>query len=115
VEAFSFDYHVSFPLSLIISHRAITKYQLLFRHLFQVKHVERLLCHVWQEHARGPAWRLRERARWNARVFALRSRMLWFVQQFASYVCSEVIEPSWRQLEKQLKEASASKDDQPVD
>jgi gamma-tubulin complex component 2 len=105
-EAFSLDYCVAFPLSLIISHRAITKYQLLFRHLFQVKHIERLLCHVWQEHARGPAWRIRERARWNARVFALRSRMLWFVQQFASYVCSEVIEPSWNQLEKRLKEVA---------
>ncbi|RKP11111.1 gamma-tubulin complex component protein, partial [Thamnocephalis sphaerospora] len=106
IEAFSLDYRVSFPLSLIISRRAITKYQLLFRHLFQVKHVERLLCHVWQEHARGPAWRLRERARWNARVFALRSRMLWFVQQFAFYVCSEVIEPSWNQIERRLKEVT---------
>lgn len=83
LEAFSFDYIVKWPLSLIInrfrediiqsgkichdvcfyrnlntilstvcnffifSRKALTRYQMLFRHMFYCKHVERLLCNVW--------------------------------------------------------------------
>ena len=27
--------------------KALTRYQMLFRHIFYCKHVERLLCNVW--------------------------------------------------------------------
>uniref|UniRef100_A0A8C1NNC5 Gamma-tubulin complex component n=1 Tax=Cyprinus carpio TaxID=7962 RepID=A0A8C1NNC5_CYPCA len=47
LEAFSFDYIVKWPLSLIINRKALTRYQMLFRHMFYCKHVERLLCNVW--------------------------------------------------------------------
>lgn len=102
IEAFSLDYRVPFPLSLVISRRSITKYQLLFRHLLQVKYVERLLCAAWTEHSQGLAWRREDRQGWNHRAFALRSRMLWFVQQFAFYVGIEVIEPSWQSFTRGL-------------
>lgn len=41
---------VPWPLSLVVSRRALTKYQLIFRHLFHFKHVERQLCMTWQAH-----------------------------------------------------------------
>lgn len=47
LEAFSLDYNVGWPLSLIINRKALTKYQLLFRHLFYCKHIERQLCAAW--------------------------------------------------------------------
>uniref|UniRef100_A0A8B9ST65 Gamma-tubulin complex component n=1 Tax=Anas platyrhynchos TaxID=8839 RepID=A0A8B9ST65_ANAPL len=47
LEAFSFDYIVKWPLSLIINRKALTRYQMLFRHMFYCKHVERQLCNVW--------------------------------------------------------------------
>lgn len=44
LEAFVLDYKVRWPLTLIISHKALMKYQLVFRHLFFCKWVERQLC-----------------------------------------------------------------------
>lgn len=48
VESFSLEYSVEWPLSLVISYRSLYKYQLLFRHLFYCKHVERHLCAAWR-------------------------------------------------------------------
>ena len=45
--AFTFDYKVGWPCSLVISKNAMIKYQLLFRHLFHCKHVERQLSASW--------------------------------------------------------------------
>lgn len=47
VEAFSLDYQVKWPLSLVISRKSLFKYQMLFRHLFFCRHVERELCDTW--------------------------------------------------------------------
>ena len=44
------DYNAPWPVSLVLSRRAITKYQLLFRHVFHFKHVERRMCEAWQTH-----------------------------------------------------------------
>lgn len=50
LEAFSLDYSVKWPLSLVISRKCLFKYQMLFRHLFHCKHVERQLCATWSSH-----------------------------------------------------------------
>ena len=50
LEAFSLDYTVRWPLSLVISRKCLFKYQMLFRHLFYCKHVERQLCATWSSH-----------------------------------------------------------------
>ncbi len=52
VEAFSLDYQVKWPLSLVISRKSLFKYQMLFRHLFFCRHVERELCATWM-HLKG--------------------------------------------------------------
>ena len=49
-DSFTFDYKVQWPLSLIISRKSLTKYQLLFRLLFLCKRVERIVCNVWVQH-----------------------------------------------------------------
>ncbi|KAF5948218.1 hypothetical protein HYC85_014175 [Camellia sinensis] len=48
LETFSLSYKVHWPLSLVISRKALTKYQLIFRFLFHCKHVDRQLCGAWQ-------------------------------------------------------------------
>ncbi len=50
IDCIMVTYRVTWPLSLVVSKRAITKYQLLFRHLFFTKHVERMLLHTWLDH-----------------------------------------------------------------
>lgn len=104
-DAFTLDYMVTFPLSLVISRKALTKYQLLFRHLLYLKHVEDLLCKTWMDQ-KGTLWRKlsgsSEIEKWKFRIFTLRNQMLAFVQQFTYYVTNEVLEPNWRQLETNL-------------
>lgn len=55
LEAFSLDYRVGWPLSLVISRKCLFKYQMLFRHLFACKHVERQLGTTWSKHKQAKA------------------------------------------------------------
>lgn len=105
-EAFTLDYTVKFPLSLVISRKTILRYQLLFRHLLQLKHAERVLAETWTEHTKSPLWRKRsghaELETWKMRVFGLRARMFAFIQQMYSFAVSGVLEHNWAQLEKKM-------------
>ena len=47
---YGFVFQVQWPLSIVISKKALSKYQLIFRFLFHCKHVERQLCGAWQIH-----------------------------------------------------------------
>ncbi|XP_014667456.1 PREDICTED: gamma-tubulin complex component 2-like [Priapulus caudatus] len=97
LEAFSFDYKVEWPVSLILSRKALTCYQLLFRHLFYTKHVESRLSSVFVE-----CKDMQHRVPFHA----LRHRMLHFVQNLQYYMMFEVIEPNWKEFEDNMKEVS---------
>jgi gamma-tubulin complex component 2 len=103
METFTLDYKVSWPLSLVISRRALTKYQLVFRHLFHCKHVERQLAATWQLHqatrrVSGMGGRL-------GRAYCLCQRMLHFLQNFMYYMTVEVIEPNWATMDAAIRDA----------
>ncbi|XP_044592328.1 gamma-tubulin complex component 2-like isoform X2 [Cotesia glomerata] len=95
IEAFAFNYEVKWPVSLVINRKAIACYQMLFRHLFNCKHIERLLCRVWISnkiaktftHTAAMAYR---------QAFSLRHRMLDCIQHLEYYMMVEVIEPNWQ-------------------
>ncbi|KAJ7184367.1 Spc98 family-domain-containing protein [Mycena filopes] len=106
IDALALDYTVKFPLSLVISRKTILRYQLLFRFLLHLKHVEQSLSAMWIEQKTAP-WRTPmpnhpELERWRLRVFLLRARMLSFVQQILAFATFEVLEPHWRALEGKL-------------
>ena len=105
LEAFSFDYIVKWPLSLIINRKALMCYQMLFQHMFYCKHVERQLCSVWISSKAAKQSSLHS-SKWFAGVFTLRQRMLNFVQNIQYYRMFEVMETTWHLLEKNLKSAS---------
>ena len=42
------DINTSFPLLLMLPKNVIKQYQLLFRHIFYAKRVERQLLQIWQ-------------------------------------------------------------------
>lgn len=97
IDAFTFEYDVHWPVSLIISRKSIRRYQLIFRQLLRCRHVERVLCKTWlsdqyckQMHFPAGSWRLR--------AFALRQRMLNFVQSLQYYMMYEVVEPNWHTM-----------------
>ncbi|KAF2715951.1 hypothetical protein K431DRAFT_308181 [Polychaeton citri CBS 116435] len=109
-DALTFDYAVPFPLSLVVSRVTLTRYQLLFRYLLSLRHLENLLTNSWVEHSKVPAWiRKRKGAErrvelWKRRAWCLRSRMLCFVQQLLYFCTSEVIEPNWAGFMNRLKD-----------
>ncbi|RDX49409.1 hypothetical protein OH76DRAFT_1455871 [Lentinus brumalis] len=135
IDALTLDYHVKFPLSLVISRKTILRYQLIFRFLFHLKHVEQSLSSMWIEHKTAP-WRRPTRPRgtgpdlgrqtpqppqndwhsefenWRKRVFLLRARMLAFVQQILAFTTFEVLEPNWRKLEGKLEAGKVETVDQ---
>jgi gamma-tubulin complex component 2 len=107
VNALQLDYTVPFPLSLVISRKAVLRYQLLFRHLLHIKHTEQLLGNAWKDHIKTPIWQNKSSnvrvEKWKSRVWALRSRMLVFVQQLSYFCTNEVIEPNWVNMQSRLE------------
>lgn len=99
-EAFTLDLHVKWPLNLVLNRKAIVKYQMLFRQLFQCKYIERLLNQVWfhlQQLKKQPR---RSRTLINtgplAKTLSLRHRMLYFIRHMQSHLANQVIERNWQ-------------------
>lgn len=110
MDAMTFDYNVKFPLSLVISRKTILLYQLIFRFLLHLKHVEQALSTMWAEQMTHP-WRCPmpkrpEFSGWRLRVCLLRARMLAFVQQVLAFITFEVLEPNWHLLEAKLEKVT---------
>uniref|UniRef100_G1QNM6 Gamma-tubulin complex component n=1 Tax=Nomascus leucogenys TaxID=61853 RepID=G1QNM6_NOMLE len=91
--AFSFDYIVKWPLSLIINRCGSAARALLNLHSVWQKLIS-VMKHKYAS------------AVWFAGAFTLRQRMLNFVQNIQYYMMFEVMEPTWHILEKNLKSAS---------
>ncbi|KAK3261906.1 hypothetical protein CYMTET_29215 [Cymbomonas tetramitiformis] len=103
-DTFTLDYVAQWPVSLVLSRTALTKYQLLFRHLFHCKHVERQLGHTWQHHQ---ATRLVSTVGGSlTRAYCLCQRMMHFLQNFEYYMTVEVLEPNWHVMDSRLRAAS---------
>ncbi|KAJ7516840.1 hypothetical protein O6H91_21G000900 [Diphasiastrum complanatum] len=105
LETFTLDYKVRWPLSLVISRKALTKYQLIFRHLFHCKHVERQLCTTWQAHqaTRGLGFVGTS----MQRSYVLCQQMLHFMQSFEHYMTFEVLEPNWHIMGSKLQSSKS--------
>lgn len=105
LETFSLSYKVQWPLSLVISRKALTKYQLIFRFLFHCKHVERQLCVAWQLHQGVRALNIRGTA--ISRSSLLCRSMLKFMSSLLHYLTFEVLEPNWHILHDRLQIANS--------
>ncbi|KAE8387564.1 Spc98 family-domain-containing protein [Aspergillus alliaceus] len=101
-DALELDYSVPFPLSLVISRKTVLRYQLIFRHLLTLRHLEHLLVTAWLDQNKVLGWRHKSTDRrlemWKRRAWNLRSKMLVFVQQLLYFCTAEVIEPNWQNL-----------------
>ena len=58
-------------------------------------------CSVWLSNKSAKLFTLNS-TKWYATAFALRQRMLNFVQNFQYYMMFEVIEPNWQQFESNM-------------
>eukprot|EP01041_Mallomonas_annulata_P003637 gene3637-7252_t len=93
---------VGWPLSIVLSRRAITKYQLLSRLLFFSKHVELRVLSIWQDDQGTKG--LDVRGHMGSSYF-LRHRMLHFLQNFVYYVTYEVIGPRGHDMQQDIEQA----------
>ncbi|KAL2834470.1 Spc98 family-domain-containing protein [Aspergillus cavernicola] len=101
-DALELDYSVPFPLSLVIGRKTVLRYQLIFRHLLSLRHLETMLSTAWLDQSKIHGWRHRSSDRrlelWKRRAWSLRSKMLVFVQQLLYFCTAEVVEPNWQNL-----------------
>jgi gamma-tubulin complex component 2 len=102
-EAFTLDYKVKWPLNLIISRKALTRYQMLFRHLFYCKFIERQLCNTWLLHQSTKELNLQRSSLFSC---CLTQRMLHFSKNLIYNMTYEVLEQKWLKLENSLKTVS---------
>ncbi|KAG7555590.1 Gamma tubulin complex component C-terminal [Arabidopsis suecica] len=101
LETFSLSYKVQWPLSIVISKKALSKYQLIFRFLFHCKHVERQLCGAWQIHQGIRSMNSKGTA--IPRSSLLCRSMLKFISSLLHYLTFEVLEPNWHVMHDRLQ------------
>ncbi|VVT57855.1 uncharacterized protein SAPINGB_P005903 [Magnusiomyces paraingens] len=103
------DFNIPFPLSLVFSRRTMIVYQLMFRHLVELKYIERTLNKSWVEQMKSKVWQHRsqipELEEWKASVMKLRERMLYFIHNVLYYCTTEINERQWARFIEQLGEA----------
>lgn len=111
-DALELDYSVPFPLSLVISRKTVLRYQLIFRHLLSLRHLETMLVTSWADQNKVVSWRHKSSDRrlemWKRRAWNLRAKMLVFVQQLLYFSTAEVIEPNWVGLMDRVNGAGAN-------
>ncbi|KAJ3307096.1 Gamma-tubulin complex component 2 [Kappamyces sp. JEL0829] len=111
IDAFTLGYSVSFPLSLVLNKKIMTKYQMIFRHLFKCKYLERCLGATWLEETKASSLAKKSPSVKNGSqvivlLASLRGKMLHFIQQFVYFMFFEVIDPQWRALESSIREVT---------
>jgi hypothetical protein len=99
-DVFTLAYKVDWPLNIVFSRKTMTKYRWLFRHLFLYKLAERDLCSAWGTHQQTTALKNHPAL---ALDFALRARMLHFVQSLQHYLVMDVIENCWHAFQESLR------------
>ena len=114
LDAFMVDFtSIPFPVSLILSQRALACYQLLFRHLFCAKHVERRLVGIWRDHQGMKE--LQSLRGSLGPTFLLRQRMLHFLQNLIYYMMLEVVEPQWSEMEAAITSCCIERTERTID
>ncbi|XP_059482837.1 gamma-tubulin complex component 2-like isoform X1 [Neocloeon triangulifer] len=108
-ESFAFSADVKWPVSLVINSHDHSRYQMIFRHLFFIKYVERSLCQVWNSNKVARRFSPMESPLYRP-AFSLRQRMLNFVLGLQYYMTGEVIEPNWHIFMEKMKRVNSVDD-----
>lgn len=104
IECFSFDFKTGWPITIILNQLTISKYQIIFRQLFYLKHVENFLCRVWIANNNAKKFDHNTSEQYRS-AFTLRQRMMNAIQNLEYYMMIEVIEPVWHLFMQQINKA----------
>lgn len=97
-DAFTLDYKVPWPISLVVSEQSLVVYRVIFRHLFSCLSTKRQLERGHLGNSMDPKMR-----NWNC----LGQRMLQLLRSIEYHCMRLVLEPNWRSMESQLQAASS--------
>ena len=93
------DLKISFPLNLIINFRSLSKYQVLFRHLFWFKYIEKYLYDYWAILQSVKQYEIKS----LKSAHLLVQRMIQYVKSMMYYFFYEVVERNWTLFLDKLK------------
>ena len=100
IKALCLKYNAPFPVNVVLSNTNLSKYNLIFRHLFYVKHIEQTVSKIWK--ATSTTF-----LKGNfVQSFILRHRLLFFIQNYLYHCTIEVLEPNWHQFNMDIKSAN---------
>ncbi|XP_014258543.1 gamma-tubulin complex component 2-like isoform X2 [Cimex lectularius] len=96
-ESFTLHIDCKWPISLVLHSKVLSSYQMLFRHLFYCKYIERMLCRVWllNQPIRGLPFL---ESRTYSSAHALRYKMMIFLENVEYYMMEVAIETHWMEF-----------------
>jgi len=108
-DAFSLNYAVDPPLSVVISKKHIEQYQRLFAFIFRVNQIDYKLAKHWQfqtnlEHLLQKLSLQENNLR---KISLIRQKVLHFIQNLQSYLQFEVLDAAWKKLGQELSDATS--------
>ncbi|KAF6210698.1 hypothetical protein GE061_013805 [Apolygus lucorum] len=108
-ESFMLSMTCEWPVSLVFNSKVQSVYQMLFRHLFYCKYIERLLSSAWTrgkelKSEKGPKMGM------HTKGIALCNRMTFFLQNMEYYMMEEAIEPAWAEFTEVVKNCESVDD-----
>ncbi|KAH9482698.1 Gamma-tubulin complex component 3 [Psilocybe cubensis] len=99
-DVFTLEYKVSPPIDTVLDQEAMEKYLKLFKHLWQMKRIEKALDRGWMRITGGAKFfvRLPDLAFDWHKIRIVMTEMIHFIRQLEAYCRLEVIECSWKVL-----------------
>ncbi|XP_078693983.1 gamma-tubulin complex component 3-like [Branchiostoma floridae x Branchiostoma belcheri] len=107
-DVFSLDYHVDGPISTVFTPETKIQYLRVFNFLWRAKRMEYTLTEIWKDQMTIHKLLLKtvpELASLLHRCHTLSSEMVHFINQMQYYITFEVLECSWDELWKKVKES----------
>ena len=99
MDVITLDWKSTWPNNIVLSKKSLTHYQMLFRHLFHCKNVEREINNLWRINMS-----LFKQKSWFRRsIFEIMMMMKNFVTTLQYFMSTEVIEPNWQKFVENLK------------
>eukprot|EP01080_Neovahlkampfia_damariscottae_P006353 gene6353-10359_t len=96
-QIFQFNLNIKWPISIILNEKIIEKYQMIFKHLFYCKYIERNLS-SWTKY--------KQEKNLLSIVLPIRHKMLIFLQEYQFYIKSEIIDKHFNSFHSKLKNFS---------
>lgn len=95
------------PLNIILSRKSLTKYQILFRHLFYCKYIERQLCKTWLTCQSTKELNLQKATTYS---YCITQKMIHFAKNMVYYLVYEVLEQKWAKFEQSMTNVTSFDD-----